>query len=77
MKSTINLFKNGANIKLKNRRVVIVAGDDNYYIEFIRFDKELPGTNKDKIIKTPLWLSIEATNALIQALQLFTNKKLF
>lgn len=77
MKSTINLFKNGANIKLKNRRVVIVAGDDNYYIEFKRFDKELPGKNKDKIIKTPLWLSIEATNALIQALQLFTNKKLF
>lgn len=77
MKTTINLFKNGANIKLKNRRILIVAGDGNYYIEFKRFDKELPGANKDKIIKTPLWLSFEATNALIQALQLFTNKKLF
>lgn len=77
MKATINLFNNGAKIKLKNRRIVIVTGDDNYYIEFIRFDKELPGANKDKIIITPLWLSFEATNALIQALQLFTNKKLF
>lgn len=77
MKATIKLFKNGATVKLKNRRIAIVEGDDNYYIEFKRFDKELPGTNKDKIIRTPLWLSFEATNALIQALQLFTNKKLF
>ena len=77
MKSTINLFKNGSNIKLYNRRITIIAEDDYYFIEFVRFDNELPGANKDKIIKTPLWLSIEATNALIQALQLFTNKKLF
>lgn len=77
MKSTINLFKNGAKIKLKNRRIAIVAGDDNYYIEFKRFDKELPGRNKDKIIRTPIWLSYEATNLLVNALQLFTNKKLF
>ncbi len=77
MKPIINLFKNGANIKLKNRRVAIVAGDDNYYIEFKRFDKELPGLNKDKIIITPLWLSFESMNALIQAVHLFTNKKLF
>ena len=77
MKSTINLFNNGAIVKLKNRRIHVVAEDEFYYIQFIRFDKELPGRNKDKIIKTPLYLSFEATNALIQALQLFTNKKLF
>lgn len=77
MKTIINIFSNGAKIKLYNRRITIIAEDDYYYIEFIRFDKELAGVKKDKIIKTPLYLSFEATNALIQALQLFTNKKLF
>ena len=71
------MFSNGAKIRLHNRRITIIAEDDYYYIEFIRYDKELPGANKDKIIRTPLYLSFEATNALIQALQLFTNKKLF
>jgi len=77
MKTIINMFSNGAKIRLHNRRITIIAEDDYYYIEFIRYDKELPGANKDKIIRTPLYLSFEATNALIQALQLFTNKKLF
>lgn len=77
MTKTIELSENGARAKLNNRRINIVSGDDNYYIEFVRFDKELPGRNKDKIIRTPIWLSYEATNLLVNALQLFTNKKLF
>ena len=77
MKTTINMFSNGAKIRLHNRRITIIAGDDYYYIEFIRYDKELPGLNKDKIITTPLNFSHESMNALIQAVQLFTNKKLF
>lgn len=74
---TIELFDNGAKVKLNNRRINIVAGDDNYYIEFVRFDKGLPGKNKDKIIRQPLWLSYEAVNALVNGLELFTNKKIF
>jgi hypothetical protein len=77
MKTTINMFRNGAKIKLYNRRITIIAEDDYYFIEFVRFDKELPGLNKDKIITTPLKFSHESMNAVIQAVQLITNNKSF
>lgn len=78
MKPTIHIYKNGLVIKLYNKRITISEYDNTYCIEFISFDKDRVGLcNSDKRVVTPIRLSAESMNALIQAMQLFTNKKLF
>lgn len=78
MKPTIHIYKNGLVIKLYNKRITISEYDNTYCMEFISFDKDRIGfCNSDKRVVTPIRLSAESMNALMEGFQILINKKEF
>ena len=78
MKKIINIYSNGLIIKLHNKRITISEYENTYCIEFVSFEKNRVGfCNADKRIVTPIRLSAESMNALVQGFQLLINKKEF
>lgn len=78
MSKIINIYKDGLIIRLHNKRIIISEYKNTYCIEFVSFDKNRVGNcNADKRIITPIRLSAESMNALVQGFQLLINIKEF
>jgi hypothetical protein len=73
MKPTIIIYKNGFTAKMHNRRIQFIQGDEANYIKFVKLDKDNPGSNRDKIKITELYLSHEAMNVFFEGYNRFMN----